>query len=452
MSKIVEAVTAVILSGGELLMVHRQPFLRNFAGFHAFPGGRIDDADHAGETLPAFCAGHEACLLRGLLREIREELSLDLAALAPPIAVRALGVALTPPNMPLRFNTHFFAIELPEKPAVGVDLHELSDAQWAPPGEWLARYRDGRLLLAPPTLAVVEALAADPQARHVPGLDFSARVDYALPVLEQIHGLRCILVRSHTLPPAEHTNCFLLGDSQSHRILVDPSPASEAELEKLCAVIASFGVHEVFLTHHHPDHHERAPDLARRLGVPIGMSADTEQRLLAKKGRDYFHDLAVHHYREGDVVCRWLGRPVRVLEVPGHDEGQLALMPDDRAWCIVGDLIQGVGTVVIARPEGDMRKYFATLERLIALDPRAIVPSHGMALGTVHRLAETLKHRRQREQQVLALWREGRDLTTMLQTIYADVDPRLLGLARLNIESHLDKLRAEGVIETQGAT
>src|SRR3546814_10346747 len=89
-------------------------------------------------------------------------------------------------------------------------------------------------------------------------------------------------------------------------------------------------------------------------------------------------------------------------------------MPDELAWGIVGDLIQGIGTVVIAKPEGDMRKYFATLERLIALNPRVIIPSHGMALGTVYRLEETLKHRRQREQQVLSLWREGKDLETML--------------------------------------
>src|SRR3546814_18216889 len=81
---------------------------------------------------------------------------------------------------------------------------------------------------------------------------------------------------------------------------------------------------------------------------------------------DYFQGRAVHHYREGDVICRWLGRPVTVYEVPGHDEGQLALMPDDLAWCIVGDLIQGIGTVVIAKPEGDMRKDFATLDRLLA--------------------------------------------------------------------------------------
>src|SRR5690606_23376095 len=149
---------------------------------------------------------------------------------------------------------------------------------------------------------------------------------------------------------------------------------------------------------------------------------------------------------EGDMLCRWLGRPVHVYEVPGHDEGQLALMPEDRAWCLVGDLIQGLGTVVIAKPEGHMGRYLESLRKVIALDPKAIYPSHGMVLGGTYRLRDTLKHREQREKQILALLHEGHSVNDMLPLIYADVDPRLLPLARMNIESHLDKLREEGVI------
>ena len=65
-------------------------------------------------------------------------------------------------------------------------------------------------------------------------------------------------------------------------------------------------------------------------------------------------------------------------------------------------------------------------------------------MGTTLRLEETLKHRRQREAQVLQLQREGRSMQQMLDAIYAGLDPRLAPLAIRNIESHLDKLRADG--------
>ncbi|HEY0975067.1 MAG TPA: MBL fold metallo-hydrolase [Solimonas sp.] len=450
MSRIVDAVTAVLLCGDELLVTRRQPFLNAFPGYHAFPGGKVDAEDADGAPLPAIWASEDARLLRALARELKEELDYDLFAAQASGAVlqlQALGIALTPPPAPVRFNTHFFVIELREKPAFTVDTQELAAADWAPTHEWRRRYEQGQALMAPPSLAVVTALAADPRVRTVPGLHFEDRPAYALPVIEMQCGVRQILVRSHTLPPAAHTNCFLIGDSQSHRVLVDPSPADDAEMERLIELVGHYGIHEIFLTHHHPDHRERADVLARRLQVPIGMSGDTQNRIFQKTHGRFFDDLpAVNIYREGDVICRWLNQPVRVLEVPGHDEGQLALMPDDRAWCLVGDLIQGLGTVVIAKPEGDMRKYFESLQRIVDLAPRAIYPSHGMGMGTAYRLAETLKHRQQREQQVLALYRAGKNVKEMLPLIYADVDPRLLPLAQMNIESHLDKLRDEGVI------
>ncbi|MES0874486.1 MBL fold metallo-hydrolase [Sinimarinibacterium thermocellulolyticum] len=446
MSRIVDAVTAVLIHQGEVLLVHRQPFLHAFPGYHAFPGGKVDAADDEGPPLPERWRGFEARLVRALLRELREEIALDLGADATALRdVRHIGTALTPPPAPVRFDTRFFAIELDRRPSLRADLNEIRGCEWASPRHWLQRYEQGELLCAPPTVAVLRALAADIGVAATPGLHFETREQFPLTLIESMYGVRQILVRSHTLPPAQHTNCFLLGDAQSHRVLVDPSPADDAEMQRLIALVERFGIHEIFLTHHHPDHRERANVLARHFDVPMGMSLDTQTRIAAAVP-GYFDGITVHHYREGDTLCRWLGRPVRVYAVPGHDEGQLALMPDQHAWCIVGDLIQGLGTVVIAKPEGHMGRYFDSLRKIIALDPYAIYPSHGMAMGSSHRLQETLKHRELREKQVLALYREGRSVREMLSLIYADVDPRLLPLAQMNIESHLDKLREDGVI------
>lgn len=71
-----------------------------------------------------------------------------------------------------------------------------------------------------------------------------------------------------------------------------------------------------------------------------------------------------------------------------------------------------------------------------------------MGMGTVYRLTETLRHRQAREQTVPDLPRAGLSVDQMLAHIYhgldPGLDPRSLPLARLNVESHLDKLREEG--------
>jgi len=444
---IVDAVTAVLLHGGELYLARRDRHLAAFPGFHAFPGGKVDAQDGNEPLSQAVFAGQEPRLVRGLAREMHEELGYDLIAHADAVqSVRLMGIALTPPAAPVRFNTHFYRVDLNTRPEFTLCEHELEGGEWAAPAQWVRRYERGELLLAPPTLMTVRALAEDAQAGRV-GFDQWP----AMAPVEAMAGVKQFFVRSNTLPPAMHTNCFLVGDAGSPRILVDPSPNSREELERLYEAAQRAGFDEVFLTHHHPDHRQHADEIARRAGVPLAMSAWTLGHLRSKEARygvgpDYGAGLTIKTYAEGDVVTRWQDQPVRVLEVPGHDEGQLALMPDSNAWCIVGDLIQGIGTVVIAPPEGDMRKYFATLERIIALQPKAIYPSHGLALGGTHYLEQALAHRRMREAHVLKLFQAGRSMSEMLAEIYQDVDPRLLPLAQINIESHLTKLRQDRVI------
>lgn len=442
------AVTVVLQHDDEMFMIRRQPALLSFPGYWAFPGGKVDPADAlAAPRTHAWCAGIEPPLVEALARELREEIGVDLDAAAEAGEIEALhlfGTALTPAIVPVRFNTLFFRLRLKKRPAITLDMGEVDAGRWARASDLLGEYRDGRLLLAPPTSAAIELFAAG--GGTTPGAVPLERFHQdRLPIIEPIFGLRKIPVRSNTLPPAIHTNCFVIGDEGANRILVDPSPWNDDELDALHQRVLGFGIREIFLTHHHPDHRERADALARRLGIGIALSADTAQRIEHAAPR-YFEGVPRRIVGDGDLVTHWLGRPVRVLAVPGHDEGQLALMPDDRAWCIVGDLIQGVGTVVIHKPEGNMRRYFESLERIIALDPRVIVPSHGLAMGTTFRLQETLRHRRMREASVLELHLAGRSVDEMLTAIYQGLDPRLLPLARQNIESHLDKLREDGAL------
>lgn len=445
---IVDAVTAVFTCGDQGFITVRRPEMPAFPGYWAFPGGKVDKSDAETPMDERWLCDHEPKLMHALCREIDEEIGFDLRAAIRNGMVRnivKLGVAVTPKFEPFRFDTRFYRIDLAETVDFDVDDHETSHAEWAPWKELEARYEDGQILGVPPTIVTIKSFAKNPDLTELGELLFQFDPEKHVACIEALRGVRAMPVPSNTLPPATATNCFLIGDDNAERFLVDPSPMNEEVMARLCrSAEKAGGFQSIFLTHHHPDHREYADAIARQYGVPIHLSQDTFERITKRTGGKFFEGVETVIRHDGEVLTQWLGRDVMIHAVPGHDEGQLALMPTDKSWCIVSDLIQGIGTVVIAPPEGNMRKYFDTLQKVIDWDPKVIYPSHGMGMGTTFRIRNTLMHRQMREGQIYDLHKSGKTNEEILKVVYKGIDERLLPLAMCNIESHLQKLREEG--------
>jgi ribonuclease/clavin/mitogillin len=447
MSKIIDAVSIVITCGDEIFAIQRQPFLKAFPGYWAFPGGKVEAGDESLFIETPMTKGIEPKLFGAAVREGQEELGINLATETKNGNVERidyLGLAVTPDFNPFRFATHFYRFHLKTKYDFVVDANEAAVAQWMKARDLLDLYANGMIIAVPPVIKIIENLGRNPDIKSVPDLNFSYDSENHVPYIESIRSVRQLMPLSNTLLPATRTNAFLIGDG-GPKILLDPSPKDRLEYIKLKNTVALFGLDKILLTHHHPDHHESAPDLARDLNIPMLMSLDTHTRL-TKKDPDYFQGIQVSFVKEGDVVTKWLGRDVVIYEVPGHDEGQVALAPTDLSWFIAGDLFQGVGTVVIGDDEGDMKKYFTTLEKIIAMNPRVLFPSHGIGLGGVNILVNTLEHRKQRERDVLAHYQNGLTEDQILEILYEKVDQRLWPYARKNIRKHIEKLKVDGLI------
>jgi len=449
MTKIIDAVSIVMTCGDEIFAIQRQNFLRAFPGYWAFPGGKVEAED------AAYCISHEVTkdldpkLFGAAVREGIEELGIDFreeVAAGRVVRIDFLGLAVTPDFNPYRFATYFFRINFTNKVKLVIDRNEAKIAEWMRASELLALYDKGQVLAVPPVIKVIETLGRKPDIRFIPDLNFEYDDFRFVPYIESIKSVRQIMPLSHTLPPATRTNAFLIGDGDAPKVLIDPSPQDEVEYTKLKNTLGTFSVDKIMLTHHHPDHHENSVRLAKDYNVPILLSKDTFARL-TEKSESYFQGAEILFLKEGDILTQWLGQDVLVYEIPGHDEGQLAIAPRDLSWFLAGDLFQGVGTVVIGGDEGDMKKYFDTLERIILMNPKVIFPSHGIGLGGVAILERTLEHRKVRENQILTMRNEGLTEDDMLKVIYADVSKDLWPYAKMNIQKHLEKLSNEGKIQ-----
>jgi len=441
-----QAVTAVFVSQNEIYMVKRQNYLRAFPGYWAFPGGKVDLDEVDSPLDHKEISKFDPRIIHALNRELKEELEFDLFEGLKSGMVTSfhhIGNATTPKFNVYRFDTHFFKIELKEKIKFKANEGEFASGEWIDADLMYEKYLKAQALAVPPTVRIIKEFAKD--IKNIGPFDLSLGIDLEkeVPHIEPIHGVIQFFPLSNTFPPANRTNSYLIGDDEKY--LIDPSPESESELEKFLNTLKAFEFDNIFLTHHHPDHHEFSTEIAKARSVPMSMGEKTYKMILDRFGKDYFDGIEVKFFKEGDILTKSLGRDIRVYEVPGHDEGQLALAPDSMEWFLVGDLIQTFGTVVIARPEGDMAKYFKTMQRVIDLKPKVVIPSHGISVGGTFKLEMTLKHRKMREKQIIDLLKEGKTGDEMLPLIYEGLDPKLNPYALMTIESHLVKIKEEGL-------
>jgi len=138
---------------------------------------------------------------------------------------------------------------------------------------------------------------------------------------------------------------------------------------------------------------------------------------------------------------------LRALHTPGHALGHLCFHDDARGVLMTGDNIVGVGSVLIDPPQGNMRDYLQSLERMRSLAGLSVLlGGHGPAVATPYqKIDEYISHRLEREQNILAAVRAGATTPKeIVERVYTDVSPKAYAMAERAVLAHLEKLHEEG--------
>jgi 8-oxo-dGTP pyrophosphatase MutT (NUDIX family) len=169
-----QAATVILMRGGmetlEVLLVRRTPEARFMGGVWVFPGGAVDAEEGDGDDAHRSAA----------VRELSEEAAIELAG---PEELVKFSRWITPAEVKIRFDTHFFLAQLPEGQEPRIDGEECVDLGWFTPAAALDAHAAQDILLVFPTIKHLEQLGEFPTVEDL--LDY-ARGRKVLPVQPRV--------------------------------------------------------------------------------------------------------------------------------------------------------------------------------------------------------------------------------------------------------------------------
>jgi glyoxylase-like metal-dependent hydrolase (beta-lactamase superfamily II) len=238
------------------------------------------------------------------------------------------------------------------------------------------------------------------------------------------------------------TNTYLVGMDEV--TVVDPGPALDSHIEAI--VGASGTIKQIVVTHTHPDHSPGVKLLQEAIDVPAyGLITETtkhqDKTFQPKK-----------FLSDGDLLEEE-EFTLEVIHTPGHASNHLCYLVKEEGLIITGDHIMNGSTVVISPPDGNMKHYIESLEKLKNYDLKSIAPGHGEVMKDPQLVAEwIIKHRLEREEKVAdALRKAGKGSSdSLVEDVYNDVDPSLFPIAKWSLQAHLLKLADDGKAIQEG--
>ncbi len=454
--------------------------MRFFGNVFAFCGGRVDSAD---ETVGAAAcpADPRAGSLRStLVRELIEELAIDIRTgraadpalcdslrgdsaswenLCDPESLASVPDAtlrlITPSFYPRRFDVWFFLVEVDPETEVSLLPSELDSGGWDSAAGWLERWHHGEFLLAPPTVLKLRVLAGNEPEQWESALRTTQLAVEDPSMVQEIRvdpAVRLMALRTPTLPPARHTNSYLVGHGSAW--LVDPATPFQDEQARLVATLeatmaAGMKLRGVLLTHHHGDHVGAAEFVSDRFGIPIHAHARTAELLQDRVRVD--HELVDGQSLEF-VHADGAPGELQAVFTPGHAEGHLCFLEPRYGGLIAGDMVSTLSSILIDPADGDRGDYMRSMARRVSLPIRTVYPAHGPADSRGARLIRVhIEHREQRSDAVLrAVTRGPITLDELTRVVWGDVPRPMLGYAQRSAVSILRLLEHEGHVDFDG--
>ncbi len=271
--------------------------------------------------------------------------------------------------------------------------------------------------------------------------------------VELMPGVRRLTVNNPGPFTFHGTNSYLLGTSRL--ICVDPGPALEGQVDTILKAAQGAVIEAILITHTHVDHSPGARLLKERTGAEIiGCGPHRPARALlenevnpldASGDKDYVPDRLL----EDGEMFEAAGISLEAVATPGHTSNHLCFALAGEPVLLSADHVMGWSTSVVAPPDGSMRDYMASIDKLLARSETVYLPGHGgIVRNAIDYVRDLKQHRLDREASILHELAKGeRSIPEIVSVLYAAVDPALHPAAGLSVFAHLEDLADRGRVE-----
>ena len=253
------------------------------------------------------------------------------------------------------------------------------------------------------------------------------------------------------------TNTYILGTNEL--AIIDPGPAVQSHVDAIMSSLnKNQSITHILITHSHIDHSPLAKQLSERTSAPIlafGESSPGKSAIMTNlknldggEGIDY--DFKPDVTLNDNQILKNKEWCIKSLHTPGHMGNHLCFSWEGESILFSGDLVMGWATSMVSPPDGDLTDFMNSIKSLKLRSPdKLFFPGHGAPIENPSlRLQELYEHRKKREREILSALETGlATIPEITESVYADLDKKLITAAKRNVLAHLIDLTSRKICE-----
>ena len=263
---------------------------------------------------------------------------------------------------------------------------------------------------------------------------------------EVLPGIRRIVAPNPSPYTLHGTGTYIIGKGEI--AVVEPGPNIPSHIEAILNETKGEKITHILVTHTHADHSPAAKPLAKLTGAVImGYGPHGEEE--GEEGADLnFTPDYIIKDKEVITGANW---ELECIHTPGHTSNHICYCVKGTKAVLTGDHIMGWSTTLVSPPDGNMKDYFASLEKMLLRKDEYYIPSHGEMIKKPKRFVKALiGHRKMREKQIIK-YLDVKTVTyipDLVSKMYPNLDKRLLKAAGRSVLAHLFHMKGLGYVKS----